>query len=105
TMHIDRQAAIEKTGGDKTVAEYHQGQVDLLVPLIKAYGSDQAFSICAPALQVYGGAGFLRDHPVEQYCRDSKIFSIYEGTNHIQAMDLVGRKLMQRGGPNVQAFT
>src|SRR5215831_18450119 len=40
----------------------------------------------------------------EQYCRDSKIFSIYEGTNHIQAMDLVGRKLMRRGGANVQAF-
>jgi len=104
TMHIDRQQAIEKTGGDKALAEYHQGQVDLLVPLVKSYGSDQAFSICATAIQVYGGAGFLRDWPVEQYCRDSKIFSIYEGTNHIQAMDLVGRKLMQRGGANVQAF-
>jgi alkylation response protein AidB-like acyl-CoA dehydrogenase len=87
------------------VIEYHQGQVDLLVPLIKAYGSDQAFSICATAIQVYGGAGFLKDWPVEQYARDSKIFSIYEGTNHIQAMDLVGRKLMQRGGQNVQQFS
>ncbi|MBA3396684.1 MAG: acyl-CoA dehydrogenase [Deltaproteobacteria bacterium] len=104
TMHIDRQAALEKTGGDKTQIEYHQGQVDLLVPLIKAYGSDQAFSICATAIQVYGGAGYLKDWPVEQYARDSKIFSIYEGTNHIQAMDLVGRKLMQRGGANVQQF-
>ena len=104
TMHIDRANAIEKTGGDKTEAEYHQGQVDLLVPLLKAYGSDQSFSICATAIQVYGGAGYLHDWPVEQYCRDSKIFSIYEGTNHIQAMDLVGRKLMQRGGANVQAF-
>ena len=104
TMHIDRQHAIEKAGGAKTEAEYHQGQVDLLVPLIKAYGSDQAFQICATAIQVYGGAGYLKDWPVEQYARDSKIFSIYEGTNHIQAMDLVGRKLMQRGGANVQAF-
>jgi alkylation response protein AidB-like acyl-CoA dehydrogenase len=104
TMHIDREAAITKTGGDKNLAEYHQGQVDLLVPLIKAYASDQAFSICATAIQVYGGAGYLNDWPVEQYARDSKIFSIYEGTNHIQAMDLVGRKLMQRGGANVQAF-
>ena len=74
------------------------------MPLLKAYGSDQAFQICATAIQVYGGAGYLKDWPVEQYCRDSKIFSIYEGTNHIQAMDLVGRKLMQRGGANVQAF-
>src|SRR4029077_5333012 len=96
--------AIEKTGGDKLQAEYHQGQVDLLVPLVKAYGSDQAFSICATAIQVYGGAGYLKDWPVEQYARDSKIFSIYEGTNQIQAMDLVGRKLRQRGGANVQAF-
>ncbi|HEY5926764.1 MAG TPA: acyl-CoA dehydrogenase, partial [Kofleriaceae bacterium] len=103
-MHIDRQNALEKTNGDKAQIEYHQGQVDLLVPLIKAYGSDQAFSICATAIQVYGGAGFLKDWPVEQYCRDSKIFSIYEGTNHIQSMDLVGRKLMQRGGQNVQQF-
>jgi alkylation response protein AidB-like acyl-CoA dehydrogenase len=104
TMHVDRVNALEKTGGDKSQIEYHQGQVDLLVPLIKAYGSDQAFSICATAIQVYGGAGFLKDWPVEQYARDSKIFSIYEGTNHIQSMDLVGRKLMQRGGQNVQQF-
>jgi hypothetical protein len=103
TMHIDRAAQLE-LAGDKAGAEYHNGQVDLLVPLIKAYGSDQGFQICATAIQVYGGAGFLKDWPVEQYCRDSKIFSIYEGTNHIQAMDLVGRKLMQRGGANVQAF-
>jgi alkylation response protein AidB-like acyl-CoA dehydrogenase len=104
TMHLDRAKAIERTTGDKAALEYHVGQVDLLVPLLKAYGSDQAFEICATAIQVYGGAGYLKDWPVEQYCRDSKIFSIYEGTNHIQAMDLVGRKLMQRGGANVQAF-
>ncbi|HTL33726.1 MAG TPA: acyl-CoA dehydrogenase [Kofleriaceae bacterium] len=104
-MHIDRVNALQKTGGDQKEIDYHQGQVDLLVPLVKAYGSDQAFSICATAIQVYGGAGFLKDWPVEQYCRDSKIFSIYEGTNHIQAMDLVGRKLMQRGGANVQGFS
>ncbi len=103
TMHIDRANALTKSG-DTAGAEYHNGQVDLLVPLLKAYASDQAFSICATAIQVYGGAGYLKDWPVEQYARDSKIFSIYEGTNHIQAMDLVGRKLMQRGGANVQAF-
>jgi alkylation response protein AidB-like acyl-CoA dehydrogenase len=104
TMHVDRVQVIEKAGGDPAAVEYHNGQVDLLVPLLKAYGSDQAFQVCATAIQVYGGAGYLNDWPVEQYCRDSKIFSIYEGTNHIQAMDLVGRKLMQRGGANVQAF-
>jgi alkylation response protein AidB-like acyl-CoA dehydrogenase len=104
SLHLDRARALEATGGDKTQIEYHDGQVDLLVPLLKAYASDQSFLICATAIQTYGGAGYLKDWPVEQYCRDSKIFSIYEGTNHIQALDLVGRKLMQRGGANVQAF-
>jgi alkylation response protein AidB-like acyl-CoA dehydrogenase len=83
---------------------YHRGQVDLLVPIVKAYTTDQAFRICETAIQVFGGAGFCKDHPVEQYCRDSKVFSIYEGTNHIQAMDLVGRKLAQHGGANFRAF-
>jgi alkylation response protein AidB-like acyl-CoA dehydrogenase len=105
TMHLDRANQLEETGGDKAQIDYHHGQVDLLVPLLKAYGSDQAFQVCATAIQTYGGAGYLKDWPVEQYCRDSKIFSIYEGTNHIQALDLVGRKLMSRGGANVQAFT
>ncbi len=91
-------------GKDDEAAAYHLGQVDLLVPLVKAYSTDQAFRVCESAIQTYGGAGFTRDYPVEQYCRDSKIFSIYEGTNHIQAMDLVGRKLGQRGGANTQAF-
>jgi alkylation response protein AidB-like acyl-CoA dehydrogenase len=91
-------------GKDDQKASYHQGQVDLLVPLVKAYGSDQAFRICEEAIQTYGGAGYTKDYPVEQYCRDAKIFSIYEGTNHIQAMDLVGRKLGQAGGSNLQAF-
>ncbi len=101
SVHIDK---INAAGADKAAAEYHQGQVDLLVPLVKAYGSDQAFQVCVTAIQTIGGAGFLKDHPVEQYCRDAKIFSIYEGTNHIQALDLVGRKLGQRGGANMQAF-
>ncbi len=91
-------------GKDEQKAAYHQGQVDLLVPLVKAYGSDQGFRVCETAIQTYGGVGYTKDFPVEQYCRDSKIFSIYEGTNHIQAMDLVGRKLGQAGGANLQAF-
>jgi alkylation response protein AidB-like acyl-CoA dehydrogenase len=91
-------------GKDDQKAAYHQGQVDLLVPLVKAYGSDQAFRVCETAIQTYGGAGYTKDYPVEQYCRDAKIFSIYEGTNHIQAMDLVGRKLGQNAGANLQGF-
>ena len=100
--HMDRANSLGGTDDDKKA--YHIGQVDLLVPLVKAYGSDQAFRVCETAIQTYGGAGYLKDWPVEQYCRDSKIFSIYEGTNHIQSMDLIGRKLGQNGGANMQAF-
>ncbi|MFW5875141.1 MAG: acyl-CoA dehydrogenase [Myxococcota bacterium] len=102
TVHQDSTVAL--AGQDDEAAAYHQGQIDLLTPLVKAYGSDQAFRVCETAIQVYGGAGYLCDHPVEQYARDSKIFSIYEGTNAIQSLDLVGRKLGQAGGKNAQAF-
>ena len=71
---------------------------------MKAYCSDQAFRVAELAIQTYGGAGYVQDNPVEQYCRDAKIFSIYEGTNHIQALDLVARKLQQHGGENFTAF-
>ncbi len=101
-MHADMATLLKGTDDQK--AQYHQGQVDLLVPLVKAYSSDQAFRVCELAIQTYGGAGYIKDYPVEQACRDAKIFSIYEGTNHIQAMDLVGRKLPQRGGQNLQEF-
>ena len=101
--HLDS-VELGSHGGDEKKTAYHQGQVDLLVPLIKSYGSDMGFRVCETAIQTYGGAGYTRDYPVEQYCRDAKIFSIYEGTNHIQAMDLVGRKLGQAGGANLQAF-
>jgi alkylation response protein AidB-like acyl-CoA dehydrogenase len=91
-------------GKDDAAVAYHQGQVDLLTPMVKAYATEEAYRLCGNAIQVYGGAGFLKDWPVEQYARDSKIFTIYEGTTHIQAMDLVGRKLGQNGGANFQAF-
>lgn len=102
SRHVDSVHVLR--GKDDAAAAYHQGQVDLLVPLVKSYASDLAFNVSELAIQTYGGAGYLKDHPVEQCCRDAKIFSIYEGTNHIQAMDLVGRKLPQAGGQNLQAF-
>jgi len=101
-LHADLARALATT--DQAKALHHQGQVDLLTPVLKAYCSDQAFRIAELAIQTYGGAGYVQDHPVEQYCRDAKIFSIYEGTNHIQALDLVARKLPSHGGKNFTAF-
>jgi hypothetical protein len=99
---MDMALALEKS--DPGRAAFHLGQVDLLTPIVKAYFADQAFRITELAIQTYGGAGYVQDNPVEQYCRDAKIFSIYEGTNHIQALDLVARKLPQHGGENFRAF-
>jgi alkylation response protein AidB-like acyl-CoA dehydrogenase len=81
--------------------ENWQGFVELLTPVCKAYSSDKAMEVCSKAIDVYGGYGYCQEYPVEQYMRDCKIACIYEGTNGIQALDLVGRKLAQRKGMNV----
>jgi hypothetical protein len=78
--------------------------VDLLTPLVKAYCSDFAFLLCREAIQVLGGVGYCREFPVEQYARDIKSASIYEGTTYIQALDLIGRKLMMAGGAVYQGW-
>src|SRR5215813_4902686 len=101
-LHQDLAEAFKNK--DQAKAMYHEGQVDLLTPIVKAYCADQSFHITELAIQTYGGAGFVEDHPVEQYCRDAKIFSIYEGTNHIQAMDLIARKLQANGGESFAEF-
>jgi alkylation response protein AidB-like acyl-CoA dehydrogenase len=77
---------------------------DLYIPLLKAHVSDMAVHVTSLGLQVYGGAGYTADFPAEQYFRDSRIFPVYEGTNGIQALDLVGRKLGQHQGALVQRF-
>ena len=70
----------------------------LLTPLCKGYASEVGFDVVSTSITVLGGHGFLRDHPLEQYLRDTVIARLYEGTTGIQAMDLVGRKLGRRGG-------
>lgn len=74
------------------------GLMEMLTPVAKAYCSDNAFRVCETAIQVMGGYGYCNEYRVEQCARDVKIASIYEGTNGIQAMDLVGRKLPLAGG-------
>ncbi len=102
SKHLDLATALQEKDPDR--AMYHQGRVDLLTPIVKAYCSDQAFRLSELAMQVYGGAGYVVDNPVEQYLRDSKIFSIYEGTNHIQALDLVVRKLRGHQGEDLNNY-
>jgi hypothetical protein len=76
----------------------------LLTPVIKGYLTDQGFKAAVDAQQVYGGHGYIREWGMEQFVRDARIAQIYEGTNGIQALDLVGRKLGANGGRAIQAF-
>ncbi|WP_300670046.1 acyl-CoA dehydrogenase [Desulfoluna sp.] len=74
--------------------------LEVLTPVIKGYITDKAFEVCSHGIQVYGGYGYVEEFPVAQLLRDSRIFMIYEGTNGIQSMDLLGRKLgMKKGKP------
>ncbi|MDY6823037.1 MAG: acyl-CoA dehydrogenase [Thermodesulfobacteriota bacterium] len=78
--------------------EKYQDLVEILTPIAKGYGTDKAFDICSHGVQIYGGYGYTKEYPVEQYLRDCRITMIYEGTNGIQAMDLMGRKMAMKKG-------
>ncbi len=83
---------------DKKASEKLRRRMDLLIPVLKAHCTDLSFEMAGMAVQVYGGYGYTKEFPVEQLVRDAKIQSIYEGTNGIQAMDLLGRKMRINGG-------
>jgi Flp pilus assembly pilin Flp len=76
----------------------------LMTPVVKALFTDLGFETASLGMQVYGGHGFIRDHGMEQYVRDARIAMIYEGTNGVQALDLVGRKLPAHAGRFLRSF-
>ncbi len=85
---------------DETEKAKLQGLIDLLIPIAKGYVTDKAFEVCSLGVQVYGGYGYIKEYPMEQLMRDCRITQIYEGTNGIQAMDLLARKIgMHKGKP------
>jgi alkylation response protein AidB-like acyl-CoA dehydrogenase len=71
---------------------------DLLLPIVKGVGSERAYEVLTQSLQTLGGSGFLQDYPIEQYIRDAKIDSLYEGTTAIQGMDFFFRKILRNNG-------
>jgi alkylation response protein AidB-like acyl-CoA dehydrogenase len=77
---------------------------DLLLPLVKGVGSERAYEMLTLSLQTLGGSGFLQDYPIEQYARDAKIDSLYEGTTAIQGLDLYWRKIVRNGGRALDAL-
>jgi alkylation response protein AidB-like acyl-CoA dehydrogenase len=88
-------------GEDK---QHYQNLVDFMTPIIKAYCSDMGFKVCETAIQCLGGYGYCKEYPLEQYLRDAKIMSLYEGTNGIQSMDLMGRKMRINNGGAFVAY-
>lgn len=90
---------ISETPEDK---KKYQGLIDVLIPVAKGYITDRSFEMCSHGVQVFGGYGFTKEYPQEQLLRDCKITQIYEGTNGIQAMDLLGRKLSLNKGKSFQ---
>ena len=99
-LHID----YELSHADETERKEAADLVALLTPILKAFLTDNAFESTNLALQVYGGHGFIAEWGMEQYVRDARITTIYEGTNAIQALDLLGRKVLGDMGAKLKKF-
>lgn len=97
-------ANLALSADDESVRERSREIVEIMTPVCKAYSSDTAFEVATLAIQVYGGYGYTKEFMVEQYLRDLKVASIYEGTNGIQALDLLGRKISYKGGQMFMTF-
>jgi alkylation response protein AidB-like acyl-CoA dehydrogenase len=100
--HQDDDVAQQVSGADHEMA--HRVD-DLLLPIVKGVSSERAYEILTESLQTLGGSGFLQDYPLEQYIRDSKIDSLYEGTTAIQALDFFFRKVVRDHGAALQFVT
>tara|TARA_A100000164_G_scaffold80855_1_gene68506 strand:- start:337 stop:2094 length:1758 start_codon:yes stop_codon:yes gene_type:complete len=97
---LDRASKIE----DKDEREKAQAMLELMIPVVKAWCTDTGLAITSTNIQVHGGMGFMEETGAGQHYRDARITTIYEGTNGVQAMDLLGRKVVRNGGETVHAF-
>lgn len=99
TAYWQDRVSMATAAGDEKAAKRASAINDFLLPLVKGCGSERAFELLgSEALQTFGGSGFLQDYPLEQYVRDAKIDSLYEGTTAIQSLDLVFRKIVRDNG-------
>src|SRR6476659_3572463 len=98
------QVDLMRRSQDEAERELADDLLGIITPVIKGYLTDKGLQAAVHAQQVLGGHGYIREHGMEQFVRDARICQIYEGTNGIQAMNLVGRKLTKEGGRGVRAF-
>jgi len=99
-LQIDR----ELNHPDEDVRKEAAGEITLLTPIVKAFITDNGWIATSEAMQVYGGHGYISEWGMEQYVRDARINMIYEGTNTIQSLDLLGRKILMDNGAKLRAF-
>lgn len=103
-LYVAMQSDVARHADQAEICEAAQAIVDLLIPVVKGGATDMGFAVSSDAIQVFGGMGYIEETGVAQYLRDSRIAMIYEGTNGIQAMDLVLRKLVLQDGALFAAF-
>jgi alkylation response protein AidB-like acyl-CoA dehydrogenase len=103
TAHLQDQVEILGGHGASEARELDRLN-DLLLPLVKGYCSERAYELLSLSLQCFGGSGYCQDYPIEQYIRDQKIDTLYEGTTHIQALDLLFRKIARDGGATLESL-
>lgn len=96
--------AIDKAGSDQEGGEYWRNRADLLTPIAKAFATDCGVEAASLGIQIHGGMGYIEESGAPQLLRDARIAPIYEGTNGVQAVDLVTRKLPRDGGDAVRAY-
>ena len=104
TSFVSLQADLESKHADPAVRAEAADLLALLTPIVKAFLTDNGWQATSEALQVFGGHGYIAENGMEQYLRDARINMIYEGTNTIQSLDLLGRKILQDGGAKMQKF-
>jgi hypothetical protein len=98
------QDALQVAAAEGRTDEAASGLNDLLLPVVKGVGSERSYELLTLSLQTLGGSGFLQDYPIEQYIRDAKIDSLYEGTTGIQSLDLFFRKIIRDRGRALAAL-
>ncbi|MEK9519526.1 acyl-CoA dehydrogenase [Streptomyces sp. NPDC087908] len=103
TASVQDEIAIKEAAGEDAKALH--GLNDLLLPIVKGYGSEKGYEQLAQSLQTFGGSGFLQEYPIEQYIRDAKIDTLYEGTTAIQGQDFFFRKIVRDQGASLNALS
>ena len=104
TLWVGTQFDIIKQTNNNTIKNNSENIIALMTPILKSFSTDVGCESANLALQIYGGHGYIKDHGIEQLLRDVRITPIYEGTNGIQALDLIGRKMQMNNGEVIKNF-